>query len=91
MYICGIIKGEEACDAYCLRRWGERPRYWEHFAHIGDVTIERIEAKDPEDGLYSRYCLLFMPHPDGTTGDTSELRKQAYESIENGTAHFIAR
>ena len=61
-----VIKGEEALDRYCERRWNERPRFCEHFARIGhEVHIQKIEAKAPTDKYWTAYFLLALPNQYG--------------------------
>ena len=58
-----VIKGQDALDRYCERRWQERPRFCEHFARIDNrCHIEKIEAKAPGDEYYTAYFLLALPN-----------------------------
>ena len=34
MLTYGIIKGEAALNKYCMKRWGERPRFVETIGHV---------------------------------------------------------
>lgn len=57
----GVIRGEQAFDAYCQRRWKQRARFCESFAHIENVTVERFYEKSPTDDGYTEYFLMTMP------------------------------
>lgn len=91
-YIYAVIKGETALDKYCEKRWGERPRFMESFAHINDVTIESIEEMSPSDDGYKRYFILYMVDPKCESLLTShtQIRTQVHEAIRTGTARLLA-
>lgn len=57
----GVIRGEQAFDAYCKRRWKQLARFCESFTHIEDVTVERFYEKSPTDNGYTAYFLMAMP------------------------------
>lgn len=78
----GVIRGEQAFDAYCERRWKEQPCFCEHFARIGnEVHIQKIEAKAPTDEYWTAYFLLVLPGQSGRF----VWPENVYENINNGT------
>lgn len=90
----GVIRGEEDFYAYCQRRWKERPRFCESFAHIyqgGDnVTVERFYEKSPTDDGYTEYFLMTMP----TNRDTglcwhNDIASKVKRDIREGTVKLI--
>ena len=90
----GVIRGERAFNAYCERRWKERARFCESFAHIyqggGDVTIERFYEKSPTDDGYTEYFLMTMP----TNRDTgmcfhNDISSMVKRQIREGTVQLI--
>lgn len=91
-YIYAVIKGEKAMDKYCEKRWGERPRFMESFAHVRDVTIERIWEKSPTDDWYMQYFILYMVDPkrESLLTSFSQIRTQVHEAIRTGTARLLA-
>ena len=91
-YIYAVIKGEAALDKYCVKRWGERPRFMESFAHVSDVTIERIEEMSPTDDGYKQYYILYMVDPkcESLLTSYSQIRTQVHEAIRTGTARLLA-
>lgn len=80
LYIYGLIQGEDNLDKYCLKRWGETPRFCESFANIADVKIERIYEKPKGEEYYKQFFILYMKHENGTM-DTYTIRKKVHEDI----------
>lgn len=77
-----VIKGWDALNRYCERRWKEQPRFCEHFARIGnEVHIQKIEAKAPTDEYWTAYFLLVLPSQSGRF----VWPENVYENINNGT------
>ena len=92
MLTYAIIKGETTLNKYCEKRWGERPRFMESFAHINDVTIERIEEMSPTDDGYKQNFILYMVDPkcESLLTSYSQIRTQVHEAIRTGTARLLA-
>ena len=91
----GVIRGEQAFNAYCERRWKERPRFCESFAHIyqcgDDVTVERFYEMSPTDNGYTEYFLMTMP----TNRDTglcwhNDIASMVKREIRNGTIKLLS-
>ena len=91
----GVIRGEQAFNAYCERRWKERPRFCESFAHIyqggDDVTVERFYEMAPTDNGYTEYFLMTMP----TNRDTglcwhNDIASMVKREIRNGTIKLLS-
>lgn len=77
-----VIKGWDALNRYCERRWKERPCFCENFARIGnEVHIRKIEAKAPTDEYWTMYFLLVLPSQFGRF----VWPENVYENINNGT------
>ena len=77
-----VIKGWDALNRYCERRWKESPRCCEHFARIGhEVRIEKIEAKAPTDEYWTAYFLLVLPNQFGYFVWPDDV----YKKINDGT------
>lgn len=90
----GVIRGEQAFNAYCQRRWKESPRFCESFAHIyhgGDnVTVERFYEMSPTDDGYTEYFLMTMP----TNRDTglcfhNDIATMVKRDIRQGTIKLL--
>lgn len=80
----GVIRGEREFNAYCERRWKERPCFCENFARIGsEVYIHKIEAKAPTDDYWTKYFLLVLPNQYGRFFVPGI--REIYEGIGNGT------
>ena len=79
-----VIKGWDALNRYCERRWKERPRFLENFARIdGECYIRKLEAKAPTDQYWTKYFLLALPNQFGRIIFPDE--HEVYECINNGT------
>lgn len=78
-----VIKGWDALNRYCERRWKERPEMIEHFGHLPEVDIQMVEVKAPGDWNYTQYFILSLRDEQGwhRWADSDEVRK----GIENGT------
>ena len=77
-----VIKGWDALNRYCERRWKERPCFCENFARIdNEVYIRKIEAKAPTDEYWTAYFLLVLPCQSGRF----VWPENVYENINNGT------
>lgn len=87
----GVIRGEQAFDAYCQRRWKQRAMFCESFAHIEDVTVERFYEKSPTDDGYTAYFLMTMP----TNRDTglcwhNDIATMVKREIREGTIKLLS-
>jgi hypothetical protein len=74
------IEGEEALDAYCMRRFGERPHFVETIGRCGAATIYMVYKQCP-DGFYRDFYLMFMEHPNGDVNDIMSVHGESYEDI----------
>jgi len=90
-YIYAVIKGEKFLDEYCEKRWNERPHFMESFAHINEVTIERIEEMSPTDDGYKQYFILYMVDPkrESLLTSFSQIRKRVHEDIRTGNIALL--
>lgn len=83
-----VIRGHDALDRYCERRWKERPRFCEHFARIGDdVRIHKIEAKAPTDAYYTAYFVMVLRNEYGRFCEPGI--REIYERLKNGTINLL--
>jgi len=79
-----VIKGLDALNRYCERRWKEQPCFCEHFARIGnEVHIRKMEAWAPTDNHWTAYYLLALPNQSGRVVFPDE--HEVYLGINNGT------
>lgn len=76
-----VIKGWDALNRYCERRWHERPCFCENFARLDECHIRKIEAKAPTDQYWTMYFLLVLPNQFGRFVFPDDV----YENINNGT------
>lgn len=92
MLIYKVIKGEKAA-VELLKRMKVLQNDWiswcESFAHIGDITLERIYEKAPEDDGYKEYIILYKTTDrEPTSGlygyNMSDIRHEVYEGIRTG-------
>ena len=77
-----VIKGWDALNRYCERRWKERPQFCEHFARLPECHIHKIEAKSPTDQYWTAYFLLTLQDQFGRFNSPIH---EAYEGINDGT------
>lgn len=96
MYIYGVIKGEEAADAYCLKRWGDKVshRFVGDFAHLytikdGKIDFERTWQKLPGDEQFMEYVIMVMKVDKGTHSDYCCMRDEIYSKFKAGTIKLI--
>lgn len=90
MLTYGIIKGEAALNKYCLKRWGEKPRFTETIGHVKECTVELHYWKSPTDDGFQDYYLLYMEHPDGKFSSTRQMCDLAREAVETGRARLLS-
>lgn len=82
MYIYKWIEGENNLDEYCMKRFGERPRFIENTGKVGaDARIYKRYVEKDQD-RYAQMFLLFMPHEKGTVTDISSINFMTYEEIK---------
>lgn len=86
MYSYIWIEGEKNLDEFCMKRFGDKPRFLEHFASIsGNGATAKIEKREVEDaeGYYHPMYLLTMRHDEGrfSTIDIEREKKKTYEDI----------
>ena len=89
--VYAVIKGETNLERYCEKRWKQKPRFVESFAHnIDGVLIERIYAKSPDDDGYSQYSILIMKsNKDTGFCDPGDIRRKVYEDIRTGRISLL--
>lgn len=83
-----IFLNEESLLSFCERRYKERPRFCESFAHIAEATIERIYSRTKE-GCWREVFLLYRDNPSGKYSfweDVKYLRRATYEQVETHSA-----
>lgn len=78
------VKGEEQLHKL-LHKMGkdDNPCFMESFAHVDNITIERIEEKPNKEEGYRTYFILYMPHRDGTW-HMSDARTKVHRDIRDG-------
>lgn len=79
-YVYKWIEGRKNLDAYCEKRFKEKPRFTETIGFVGDITIHLIYKLKPNAG-YVEMFLMFMKHPLGEITDINELSRMTYEEI----------
>lgn len=85
-----VIKGWDALDRFCERRFQERPRFCEHFAHLSGCDIERIDCvKSPTDKYYEYYFFLALRTQDNRSTLDNEASDYIREGIRNGTIKLL--
>lgn len=84
MYQALWIIGERALEGFCMKRFGERPRFIETIGHCGSATIWK-SYKLASDDYYRDCYLIFMPHGKGdfTYSDLQEKRFEDYGKISS--------
>lgn len=83
-YTYTYVKGEQQMLALLKKMGKDKPRFCESFAHVDNITIERIyECPVPGEG-YKEYFILYMPHPNGTLHNMSDIRSKVHQDIRDG-------
>lgn len=72
---------------YCERRWKQRPRFVEHFAHLPECDFEKIEEKSPTDTHYCAYFILALRREDGYS--TMIDSREVSEAIRQGNIKLL--
>ena len=78
-----VIKGWDALNRYCEKRWKETPSFMEHFAHMAEVDFQKIEAREPGNEYWTAYFLLALRDEYGHS--TMIYDGSVYDGICNGT------
>ncbi len=82
MYITKWIEGEANLNDFCLRRFGEEPRFVETIGRVGPAAkVYYLYKWRTDKQKYTPMYLLFMEHPKGTVGDISDYQHMTYEEI----------
>ncbi len=91
MYIYKWIEGEDNLDAYCQKRFKERPRFVETIGRVGPAKVYLIYKRREDLQKYTPMYLLFMEHAKGTVGDISNIQHQTYEQIRTNPSSLLIR
>lgn len=81
-YIYKWIEGRKNLDEYCMKRFGETPRFMETIGRVGEAKVHYM-YKRKEDGSYAEMYLLFMRHEKGTVSWINDVEKMTYEQIRS--------
>ena len=81
-YIYKWIEGRKNLDEYCMKRFGETPRFMETIGRVGEAKVHYM-YKCKEDGSYAEMYLLFMRHEKGTVSWINDVEKMTYEQIRS--------
>ena len=81
-YIYKWIEGRKNLDEYCMKRFGETPRFMETIGRVGEAKVYYM-YKRKEDGSYAEMYLLFMRHEKGTVSWINDVEKMTYEQIRS--------
>lgn len=79
-YITKWIEGEKNLHEFCIKRFGEKPRFVETIGRVGDAKVELIYKWKEGYGYVAMY-LLYMQHPTGTIHYFDDIRRMTYEEI----------
>lgn len=60
-----FIEKEEKMESYCMKRFSVAPKMIEHYAHIGNITIEKLEVYD---NVEDRYRIVYAIYFDSLNG-----------------------
>ena len=91
MYIYKWIEGEDNLDAFCLKRFGERPRFVETIGRVSSAKVYLIYKWREDKQDYTSMFLLFMEHTKGTTGDITNIQHQTYGQIRANKSSLLIR
>lgn len=80
-YITKWIEGEKSLGEFCLKRFGQTPRFIENIGHAGDATIHKRYKWREDRQEYAQMFFLFMKHPKGTVVWTDAEEQKTYEEI----------
>lgn len=83
LYTYCYVKGEDALKRLLRKMGKDDARFVESFAHVGEITIERIFEKPFPDDWYSEYFILYMKHPKGQM-HISDIRRKVHEDVRDG-------
>ena len=91
MYIYKWIEGEDNLDAFCLKRFNERPRFVETIGRVASAKVYLIYKWREDKQKYTDMYLLFMQHPKGTTSNISDIQHQTYGQIRANKSSILIR
>ena len=75
------IEGETSLDEFCIKRFGEKPRFVETIGKVGYNAKVYKCYKEKEEGYYTQMFLLTMPHEKGTITDIQTILRMTYDEI----------
>lgn len=90
MYTVKWIEGETNLNDFCLRRFGEEPRFVETIGRVGTAKVYHLYKWRTDKQRYVPMYLLFMEHPKGTVGDISDIQHMTYEEIRVYSGSLLA-
>lgn len=79
-FIYKWIEGEDNLNEYCQKRFKETPHWCDTIASVGEAKVYLV-YKRKADGSFAEMYLLFMPHPNGTVYNISDIFAMTYEDI----------
>ena len=80
MFLHKWIEGERNLYEFCIRRFGETPRFIETICKVGENAKVYKVYKEKGDN-YTQMFLLTMPHEKGTITDIQTKLRMTYEEI----------
>lgn len=81
-FIYKWIEGRKNLDAYCEKRFGEKPRFVETIGRVGyEGAKVHMIYKHKANGGFAEMYLLYMQHPNGHVYWISDIETMSYEDI----------
>ena len=87
-YICKWIEGEKNLMDYCIKRFGEKPKFVETVGKVGEATAWYTYKLKEGHGYVAMY-MLFMKHEKGEVCDLMEKFKMSYEEIRADKSSIV--
>lgn len=89
-FIYKWIEGEKNLNEFCLKHFGEKPRFVETIGKVGINTKVRLIYKEKGNRYVDMY-LLYMPHENGTVYWISDIETMTYEQIRADRTAILKR
>jgi hypothetical protein len=96
MYIYIWIEGEKNLDDFCLKRFGDIPRFIEHHGAVAGNGVSARVIKTDKDiggGDYRQFFFLYMEHEKGQHSyyELEQIMRQPYEEIRLDRTAILRR
>lgn len=86
-YIYKWIEGERNLNEYCMKRFGEIPKFVETIGKVANAKVRLIYKE--KEGDFTAMYLLYMHHPSGTVYHINDIETMTYEQIRTDRSALL--